>query len=124
MYMIYLLVLALHLGAAALTGVAIVYALQALVCNKSQSYRTAALSLGFIAAFEVLSGTVLAIVSPDLSASALSAHIVEYLGVCLVVESLIFVQMKKISFAFPLQLTLSPVLASCLLFVATLSLGF
>ena len=122
--MTYLVVLALHLAAALVTGLVIVYALFALWRQKSDSYRLCALLLGSIAGFEVLSGTVLAIVSPTFSASALSIHIFEYLGVCLVAEWLLFARMRKVSLAFPLAAAASPVLASIALFVAAISFGF
>ena len=124
MGMTYFVVLGLHLTAALVTGLVIVYALFALWRQKSESYRLCALLLSSIAGFEVLSGTVLAIVSPTLSATALSIHIVEYLGVCLIAETLLFVRMRKASLAFPLTAAASPAVASILLFAAAIAYGF
>ncbi len=122
--MTYSIVLGFHLAAAAVTGIVILFAMYSLFREMSAYYRAAALALGFIAAFEVLSGTALAILSPQLSAAALSLHIVEYLGVCAIAESLLFARMQKLSLAFPLRLAASPVLASVALFVAAISFGF
>ena len=122
--MTYSIILALHLTAAAVTGVIIFFALFAVLRGKSAWYKTAALALGSIAAFEVFSGTLLAIVSPTISATSLSLHIFEYLGVCLAVEALLFVRMKKVSLTFPLQAASLPALVSVLLFFAAISYGF
>lgn len=122
--MMYAIVLGLHLTAAAATGLTIAYALYALARRMDAAYRLSALLLGSVAAFEVLSGTALAVLSPSLSAVALSAHIFEYLGVCLVVEAVLFIRMQKVSLVFPMRLVVSPVLASVALFVAAIHGGF
>lgn len=122
--MIYALVLALHIIAAFATGVVIAYALYALWRTKATSYRLCVLSLGFIAALQVFTGTVLALLSPTLLAASLSIHIFEYLGVCFVVELLLFVRMQKMRIVFPIRSVSSPVVASVLLFAAAISYGF
>jgi len=122
--MTYALVLALHLTAAAVTGVVLLSTLFVLWRHNSTLYRLCALVLGSVAAFEILSGTVLAIVSPQLSAAGLSVHIAEYLGVCAIAEAMLFARMHRASLAFPLAAAASPVIASILLFAAALSLGF
>jgi len=122
--MMYSIVLALHLLTAAVTGLVIVYSLYVLWRRSDTLYRLCALVLGSVAAFEVFTGTALAVLSPTLSASALSVHIFEYLGVCLVAEWLLFARMRKVSLAFPLAAAASPALASIALFVAAISFGF
>jgi hypothetical protein len=122
--MMYALALFLHLGIAAATGVVIAGALYALLRAKAGAYRMLALLLGSIAALEVISGTVLAVASPELLAAALSLHIVEYLGVCAAVEALLFIRMKNVSLTFPLVASTSPVFASCAIFFAALAYGF
>ncbi|HVV39249.1 MAG TPA: hypothetical protein VHD31_02885 [Candidatus Paceibacterota bacterium] len=122
--MTYVITLGLHLATAALTGAVILYALYAVLRGHVQMYRSIALALAGVAAFEVFSGTVLAITSPDLSATALSLHILEYLGVCAVVEAALFAKMRNIALVYPTRLVLSPVIASVALFALTISLGF
>ena len=122
--MTYTAVLAVHIISACVTGAVIFYTLYVLALNKDTLYRICALVLGLIAAFQVLTGTILAILSPELSAAALSVHIVAYLGVCLGVEIPLFVRMKKGSLLFLLGWTASPVLLSTLVFVAAISYGF
>jgi hypothetical protein len=83
-----------------------------------------ALALGTVTAFEVFTGTTLAVFSPDISALYLTTHIAVYIGACLVVEAFLFMRMQKIALAFPTNLAASPVLASLVLFVAALQSGF
>ncbi len=117
-------ILVLHILAAVATMAVIGYGLVALLYKRDAVYKRTVLGLGFIAAFQVFSGTLLAVLSPELSAAALTLHIVAYLGVCLGTEALLFMRMYNLSLAFPLRLAASPVLASVTLFVAAISYGF
>ena len=123
-YMLYTAILFIHISALFVTLAVGAYALYAVAFSKSEHYRTSAVLLGCIAAFEVFTGTTLALLSPTLSASALTLHIALYLGACLAVELLLFARVKKISGIFPLAATASPVLASVCLFIAALSYNF
>lgn len=120
--MLHAVILGSHIIAACITGVIIFYALYIAARGTATLYRNAALSLGFVAAFEVLSGTVLALISPELSAASLGLHIALYIGVCIIVESILFMRMSIR--LFPLRATATPVCASLLLFVAAVSYGF
>ncbi|MDB5225486.1 MAG: hypothetical protein JWL87_438 [Candidatus Adlerbacteria bacterium] len=120
--MLYQAILALHLLATIATLVAIGYALYSVVRKREDSYARAALWLGGIAAFEVLTGTALAVLSPTLLASSLVMHIALYLGVCVGVEALVFARMKQVSRLLPVEVAASPVLAS-LCFIVAVSLG-
>ena len=122
--MIYQAVLILHILAAVVSGVVALYTLYVLRFSVDQLYKTCALALGFISAFEVFSGTVLAVLSPELSAAALSLHISLYLGACFFLEAFLFIRMQKAILAFPLTLTVSPVFLSICLFVAAIGGGF
>lgn len=119
----YASVLFLHILAACATVAAGVWALYVVAVSQESWYRRTALAIGCIAAFEVFSGTVLAVLSPELSAAALSLHIAVYLGVCAALEALLFVRMKNISPVFPVAAVVSPVFASVCLFVAVASYG-
>ena len=129
--MLYPLILLLHIGAACITIGLAAYALYVLWQGKSASYRTSALTLGFVAAFQVFSGTVLAVLSPELSAVYLSTHIAAYIGACMFIEALLFVRMsirqaqdkQNIALTFPTKLAASPVLASLVLFVGAFAAG-
>jgi hypothetical protein len=123
-YMLYPFVLALHILIACGTIGVAVWALLALWKGREASYRACALALGLVAAAEVFTGTALALLSPELSAAALAAHIAEYLGACLAIEAIIFIRMQKISLAFPFSSVASPVLASVILFAAAVGGGF
>jgi|SRR3989344_5248456 len=120
----YATILLLHiLGLFVTVGVG-VYALYAVALSKSEQYRQCALLLGFIAAFEVFTGTALALLSAELSAAALGLHVALYLGACLGVELLLFARIKKMSGIFPVGATLSPVFASLCFFIVALSYNF
>jgi hypothetical protein len=121
--MIYASVLAAHLLTAAVTGVVIFFGLFAAIRSKSGWYKNLALALGFVAALEVMTGTVLAFVSPNISAFSLTLHIGEYLGVCVAVEAILFARMKAGMLAFPLKAAASPVVASILVFAAAIAYG-
>ena len=115
------LTLFLHLAVALLTGCIIACSLSALILKTEGWYRNLALSLGIVASLQILSGTLLALLSPSLSAASLSLHIGEYLGICLVMETLLFIHMRKISLPFPTLASASPVFVSLLLFSAALA---
>lgn len=122
--MLYTAILVSHIAAACATGAVGAYALYALVRGKSGSYRLLALMIAYIAGFEVASGTLLAVISPDVTAAYLASHIALYLGACFVIELLLFVRMRKALPRAPIALAASPVCASLVLFVAALSYGF
>ena len=93
--MLYITLLVLHLSAAAITGAIIAFSFYVMGRSLRGLYRTCALALGTIAAFEVVSGVLLAVASPNLSATSLSAHMALYLGVCLTVETFLYIRMQE-----------------------------
>ncbi len=122
--MTYAFMLAFHISNALVTGLVVLYTLYAAVRNRESQYRTLALMLGFVAALQVATGTMLAILSPELSALSLLFHIVAYLGACAAVELFLFAKMQKVSLVFPLKLATAPVLMSVAFFAAAISYGF
>ena len=93
--MLYTAVLSVHLLTAALTGLIFIYALYVLAFKKINSYYLCTLLVGFIASLEVVTGVGLVEISPTLTAASLSLHMLEYLGVCLFVEILLFTRIKR-----------------------------
>ena len=122
--MLYEIILTIHLVGAALTGILASYAGVLLYQNRTSSYRSTSLSLGFLASFEILTGMALAVISTNISAPSLCANIGAYLLVVAVVEALIFTRMKKISMKFPFKEILTPIVASLSFFLAALVGGF
>jgi len=122
--MTYGFILATHIFAAVATAAVVLAALYAVTKNKHTTYQPFALAIGFLAAFQISSGTVLAFLSPELSAAALALHIVAYLSVCGAVEALLFVKMKKLFLTFPLTLATSPILASLTLWISSVYLQY
>lgn len=107
--MTYQLVLALHLVGALATAIIALYALYALRINKGELFRKIAITVGGLAAFEILSGTLLAVLSSELTTKMVCNRLAIYLGVVATVEVMIFHAMKKTSTAFPVRTSLSPV---------------
>ena len=121
--MLYPLILLLHIGAACITIGLAAYAVYTLWQDRNTAYRSLALAIGAVAAFEVFTGTALAVLSPEISALYLSTHIVAYVGACLVIEAFLFVRMQRVTLVFPLKLAASPVLASLVFFVGAFAAG-
>ncbi len=93
-YMIYPAILALHIGTALVTGAVILYILFAVVQHFSHQYRFLAVTLALIALVQVISGALLAYVSPTVTALSLSLHMTAYLSVCAGVEALLYVSSR------------------------------
>jgi hypothetical protein len=120
--MLYTLVLVSHLLAAVVSIGLGAFALYAVARSQSAWYQPLALSIGFVAGFEVVSGTTLALLSADLAAAALSLHIAIYLGACLMVELLLFYKMATPRLRLA-EISLSPMFVSLGIFVAAVSQG-
>ena len=123
LHMVYTGLLVLHIAAAIATIGLIANALYIVLRGREAWYRFSALALAGVAAFEIISGTALTLLSPELTAASLTFHIVAYLGICAGVEALLFIKMKKISLPFPLAATASPVFASVCMFALALYAG-
>ena len=123
-YMFYTSLLTAHIAVACITGVAASYAGIVLWRRDETSYSPSAIVLAFLAGLEIISGTILSIASPKITAVSLCANIVVYLFVVFLVETLLFLRMKKISMAFPLVKTISPSIAGLLLLVGAIAYGF
>lgn len=119
----YALILSGHVIAAIATIVLVAYALYIVVRGNSAQYRFSALALAGVASFEVISGTVLTLLSPELTALSLVPHIVSYLGICIAVEMLLFMRMKENSMVFPFAVTASPMLIGTFVFGLALFAG-
>jgi hypothetical protein len=112
-----------HIVAALATVGLIIYILYILARAREERYRVSALALGFLAGFGVASGTLLALLSPKVSAAGLVSHIALYMGACLAAELLLMHRMRAYSPLFAATAA-APALASVLFFAVTLSYGF
>ncbi len=121
--MVYTVLLTAHIAGGVATGIVASYAGIALWQGMNASYRKCALVLSALAVFEVVSGTVLALLSVQLTAQALCTNIGLYLAGVSLVETLLFIRMKKVSLVFPVGRTLMPVAASLVFLVAAVSYG-
>lgn len=110
--MLYSSFLALHLFGAGATAVVAAYAAVVLWRREEGRYRVCAMTLGLIAGSEVVTGTILAILSARITALSLCGNIAIYLSIVLLLEMILFVRMKKVSVQFPIIRTFSPIALS------------
>lgn len=93
--MMYVAILVAHIFAACVTIAIIGLALYSVARGKSEWYRRCAFALAYVAGFEIISGTLLAVVSPEVSPLYVGTHLLAYLVICLVVEAMLIVKMQK-----------------------------
>ena len=101
-----------HLIGACATALAVLCTLFALHKRSVSLYRTCAVTLGTLAAFEIASGTALAVVSTELTVAMVCNRIAIYLVVVLCTLAMLFYRMKKSDIEFPAGITLTPVSTS------------
>jgi heme A synthase len=122
--MTYSIILILHIVGACMAGLAALSTAFVIGREQQRSYRSSAIILGALGGFQVVSGVLLAFVSPQITILSLCNNIALYLSTWFVLETLLFLRMNKISVPFPFTPALSPVIASLVLMVAALSYGF
>jgi hypothetical protein len=121
---LYIVVLTVHILGAIVTGLVGGFSLYAVLKGVAEKYRTSALALGALAAFEVVTGAFLAVISVEISAAAICSRVFIYLSFVAIVEMLLFNGMKKSSQAFPMRIVVSPILASLGVLCAAVAYGF
>lgn len=72
--------LLIHITGGVLTGYVVFRSVFVLIKDQKEAYQNLVRSLSFLAAFEVLSGVLLAYSSPSITAKSLCANIALYLG--------------------------------------------
>ncbi len=122
--MTYIFFFVLHIAGGCVTLGVAVYAAFGMWRARVEQYRTLAIGLGMLAAFEIVTGALLSIVSIDISAATLCNRIVLYLTFVFCVELMLLVRIKNASLTFPTELALSPIAASLAVFAGVLALGF
>jgi hypothetical protein len=122
--MIYSLALVVHILGACVTGVTAAYALIVMWQDQDTSYRRTAIVLGSLGGFEVATGTLLSVISSQITSISLCANIFIYLSVVFFFESLLLLKMNKVSMSFPIIRALSPIAASLSLLLTAIAYGF
>ena len=122
--MLYDSLLLVHILGACLTGIMAAYAGVIMWQNQDSSYRTASIILGALGGFEVITGTLLSVISSQITSISLCANIIIYVSVVLFFEALLFLKMRKVSVVFPLVVALSPIATGLTLLLATIAYGF
>ena len=122
--MVYGIVLAVHIAGACVTALIGAYAVAMLWQREEGKYSLCASVLGFVAGFEVVTGTLLSVLSLQVTALSLCANMVVYLSIVLFLEAALFVRMKKISIRFPAASVFSPIAASLLGMAGAVLHGF
>jgi len=119
----YEMIFALHILGAIATGIIGSYAL-VILYRGEQTYRMAAISLGIAACFEIMTGTLLSIISARITASVVCERLIVYLALVAIVEGLLCIRMRGISVAFPVGTVVSPIAGSLALLGAAFAMGF
>ncbi len=120
----YSAILIVHIFGAILTGVVGLASVAAMVAGRSQWYGMLSKTLAYLATFEVLSGTALAILSLEISVASVCGNVAIYLAFVASIEALLFMRMRQAAIRFPFTKTLSPVSVSLVALLAGLVLGF
>ena len=122
--MIYSVLLAFHLIGAGATGLMGAYSIFNIGNGFTQRLKNNALVLGVLAAFEIVTGTVLSVVSLQVSALSICGRVVVYLSFVAIIEVVLFSRMQKVSLKFPAREVVSPVASSLLLLLSAIAYGF
>lgn len=92
----YGLTLAAHILVACLTLGTLVISVYALFFGKTRLFKLLAVAIALFAVLEVVSGFLLAVLSPTLGVMEVGLHLLAYLGVCLAVEAVLVFQMRRV----------------------------
>lgn len=117
-------ILAAHILGAVATFAIIFYAMIALLRSQSRQLEALAGILGILAAFEVVSGVALAIISNTVTVVSVCDNIALYLALVLVTQAALYTRMRGTGVRFPVVRSLSPVCGSICLLVLSAALGF
>jgi hypothetical protein len=122
--MVYNLILIAHLSGAAITALFAAVAVATIWFKKDRLYRPFAMVLGIVASFEIVTGTILSVLSYQISALSLCGNIALYLTTVGLIEVLLFLQMRQKTVVFPARFVFSSIGSSLVLFAAALASGF
>lgn len=94
--MLYTATLVLHIIVACVSIAALVYTVYVLVRGNEAWYKRLSLSIAALAGVQTVSGFLLAVLSPTLSALTVGQHLIAYLGICLIAETALVLRMRKV----------------------------
>ena len=122
--MVYQAVFIVHVSGGIMTLLCAGFAFAEMWRGHPEWYRTCARVLGALAAFEILSGAFLSVLSLEISAAALCGGIAVYLALVFAVEYLLYVKTRRAVLVFPTGSALAPIAASLAVFSFVLSAGY
>lgn len=111
-----------HLAGAGLTALVAAAAGAAMWGAHAHAYRPYAIALGAIAGFEILTGVLLALLSPEITALSLCRNVALYLGAVFAVEALLFMCIQQNAGVYP-RFALSPIALSLVLMAGAIGAG-
>lgn len=117
-------ILVLHIIGACATGLVAAYTAIVLAKGEESHYTRLAQALGLLAGFETATGTLMSVLSPNITALSLCSNIAVYLGVVFALEAVLFWRMKKAALLFPIHLAFSPAAAGLLYMALAIAKGF
>lgn len=113
-----------HIIGAVLTGAATLTVCVSVIAGYSTAYRSLSLLMGALTAFDVLTGTMLAVMSPMITVASVCDNIALYVAVVVCVQYVLYTRLKNTPRELQLVSALSPVGAALLLTAGALALGF
>ncbi len=119
----YSLLLMLHIAGACATILASVAAGVFMTTHASTRYRSIAIMLAWLATFEIMTGVMLAVFSPTVSAVSVCANIIVYLSVIAGIEFVLFRKMMHSSTRYPAIAAISPVGSALAILFGAVLLG-
>lgn len=122
--MLYALIVVLHVVGALVTALVGARSLFVVWFSKHALYRSSSLSLGALAVFEVLTGTLLSVLSSSISAAYICERVAIYLALVALIECLLFERMKRNAIAFPFVQIGAPVMLSLGFLASAAAAGF
>jgi hypothetical protein len=111
-----------HLVGAGVTAVVAAAASVRMWVGHTNTYRPHAIALGAIAGFEVLTGVLLALLSPEITALSLCANVALYLSAVFAIEGLLFIRIKQ-NAGVTARFALSPIALSLVLMAGAIGAG-
>jgi hypothetical protein len=119
----YTIVLAAHILGALCTGFFGAFVLTTLVRNQTHLFSLSAKTLAGLAVFQTLSGALLALLSPEVTALSLCDNLALYFAPIVLLEVVLMTRMNRLSQSPPIARILYPMLGSVSAFCALVFLG-
>lgn len=120
---LYSSILVAHILGAVGTGLCGATALYLLAQNRAHLFSFSALTLAMFGVFQTLSGALLALVSPSVTALSLCDNLALYIVPLIALELLLALRMRHFGVTVPSRVTFTPIAGSVAVFCALVVVG-